>query len=358
MKPAKTTRKKLSNSDHQTGTVTWQCPSNIALVKYWGKYGRQYPKNPSISFTLSQANTTTKVNYVFKAEKSNDISLKFKFEGEAKPAFETKIKKFLIGISDIFPLVYHLDLEIESQNSFPHSSGIASSASSMAALSMSLLSIEQEINDHADIDIQKASMIARLGSGSASRSVFPEISVWGQSKHVANSSNDHAIGFTHGIDPIFKTFHDDILIVSSKEKSVSSTAGHALMEDNPYATARFQQAEDHLQIIIKAMQEGDLDTFGLIVEKEALTLHALMMASEPPYILLEPNTISIIRQIQKFRKDNKVPVYFTLDAGPNIHMLYPHQYMTEVNNLKAGLREYCIDGKIIEDHVGKGPIKL
>jgi len=348
----------LSNSDHQTGTVTWQCPSNIALVKYWGKYGRQYPKNPSISFTLSQANTTTKVNYVFNPEKSKDISLKFKFEGETKPAFETKIEKFLIGISDIFPLVYHLDLDIESQNSFPHSSGIASSASSMAALSMSLLSIEQAINDQSDIDIQKASMIARLGSGSASRSVYPEISVWGQTKHVKNSSNDHAIGFTHGIDPIFKSFHDDILIVSSKEKSVSSTAGHALMENNPYATARFQQADDHLQIIIKAMQEGDLDTFGLIVEKEALTLHALMMASEPPYILLEPNTLNIIREIQSYRQSNKVPVYFTLDAGPNIHMLYPAAHKEKVAELKSSLKPYCIKGKIIEDKVGIGPIKL
>lgn len=348
----------MSNSDQQTGAVTWQCPSNIALVKYWGKYGRQYPKNPSISFTLSRANTTTKVNYVFKAKKSKDISLKFKFEGETKPAFETKIKKFLIGISDVFPLVYHLDLDIESQNSFPHSSGIASSASSMAALSMCLLSIEQSINNNTDLDIQKASILARLGSGSASRSVYPEISVWGHSEHIEHSSNDYAIEYTHTIDPIFKTFHDDILIVSAQEKSVSSRAGHALMENNPYSATRFQQADDHLQAIVQAMQDGDLDTFGLIVEKEALTLHALMMASEPPYILLEPNTISIIREIQMFRKDNKVPVYFTLDAGPNIHMLYPRKYKTEVNELKSTLRHYCVDGKIIDDHVGQGPIKL
>jgi diphosphomevalonate decarboxylase len=348
----------LEIENSKSGQVTWRCPSNIALVKYWGKYGRQYPSNPSISFTLSQAHTTTTVAYEYSKEKLDNINLTFKFEGESKPAFENKIKKFLDSIRDVYPLISYLKLDIESSNSFPHSSGIASSASSMAALSMCLLSIQKELQGEDNLDINKASNIARLGSGSASRSVYPEIAAWGQTEHVPHSSNDYAVEYIDGIDPIFKTFHDDILIVSADEKSVSSRAGHALMEGNPYSEARFTQANDHLGIIIKAMQEGDLDTFGLIVEKEALTLHALMMASEPPYILLEPNTLNIIREIQKFRSENKVPVYFTLDAGPNIHMLYPHRYTSEVAALKESLRKYCVNGKIIEDHVGQGPIKL
>ena len=344
--------------DSRSGKVTWRCPSNIALVKYWGKYGRQYPKNPSISFTLSAAHTTTTVTYKYSKNKLADIDLSFKFEGDRKPAFLAKIKQFLESITDVLPLVSHLSLDIESSNSFPHSSGIASSASSMAALSMCLLDIKKELYNEEEIDIHLASHIARLGSGSAARSVYPEISVWGNTGYVKDSSHDYAIEYTDGIAPIFKTFHDDILIVSVEEKSVSSRAGHALMEDNPYATARFQQAEDHLNAIIKAMKEEDLDTFGLIVEKEALTLHALMMASDPPYILLEPNTINIIREIQQFRKDNNVPVYFTLDAGPNIHMLYPTAYAEQVKELKSALITYCVSGKIIEDKVGQGPIKL
>jgi len=348
----------LGEENNKSGKVSWRCPSNIALVKYWGKYGRQYPKNPSISFTLSHAHTTTSVDYEYNEEKSDEVALTFKFEGASKPAFENKIKKFLDSIRDVYPLIAHLKLNIESSNSFPHSSGIASSASSMAALSMCLLSIQKEIQGDEKLDINKASNIARLGSGSAARSVYPELSVWGHTDHVKNSSNDYAIEYTDGIDPIFKTFHDDILIVSAEEKSVSSRAGHALMENNPYSAARFAQANDHLSVIIKAMQEGDLDTFGLIVEKEALTLHALMMASDPPYILLEPNTLHIIREIQKFRSERSVPVYFTLDAGPNIHMLYPEEYKSEVVSLKQSLRTYCVNGKIIEDKVGQGPESL
>ena len=83
-----------------------------------------------------------------------------------------------------------------------------------------------------------------------------------------------------------------------------------------------------------------------------------MMASSPPYILMEPNTISAIRMIQKFRKESDVPVYFTLDAGPNLHLLYPHEYVQEVSILKEELIKYCIDNRIIKDRIGNGPEKM
>lgn len=339
------------------GTVIWRCPSNIALVKYWGKFGRQFPQNPSISFTLSASHTTTSVDYIYDTNQS-EPHLTFTFEGQPKPSFEAKINTFLRSISDVIPFVNNLSLTINSENSFPHSSGIASSASSMAALAMALVNIESEVGLSDSIDYQKASVLARLGSGSASRSVFPTIAMWGETSLIKGSSNEFAIPYHEDIHPIFKDFRDDILIVSHKEKSVSSRAGHALMEDNPYAEARFKQANNHLDVIINAMKEGDLDTFGMIVEKEALTLHALMMASQPPYILLEPHTLNIINEIQKFRRDTMVPVYFTLDAGPNIHLLYPKDFEMPVNELKADLVKYCSNGKIIEDYVGSGPIKL
>lgn len=348
----------MSSVLNPKGTVSWKSPSNIALVKYWGKYDRQLPRNPSISFTLSNAHTITEIDYVYNEARKNEVSIDFTFENKPNQKFGDKIKKYVESIYNELPILGSLDLKIKSQNSFPHSSGIASSASSMSALVLCLLSIDQQINGHKEIDFEKASHLSRLASGSASRSVFQKIAVWGRTDHVAGSSNDFAIPYHIDVDPIFLNFHDDILIASAKEKSVSSTAGHALMNNNPYSAARFQQANDHLGEIIKTLKNGDLGHFGHIVEKEALTLHALMMASDPPYILLEPTTISMIRIIQEFRKSKGVPVFFTLDAGPNIHLLYPHKYASSIIELKDALRDLCVDGRIIEDVVGDGPIKL
>ncbi len=340
------------------GIVKWKSPSNIALVKYWGKHGRQLPSNPSISFTLSNAHTITEIQYQRSDQELVRPSVQFTFEGETKPAFETKIVAYLESIKEDLPLIKQHKFKIASSNSFPHSSGIASSASSMSALALCLLSIEQELHDRENIDFNKASMLARLGSGSASRSVFGPLAIWGDTTISNASSNEYAIPFGESFDPVFNDFHDDILIVSKKEKSVSSTAGHALMENNPYALNRFEQAHKHLEELNQAMTTGDIETFGLIVEKEALTLHALMMASTPPYMLMEPNTISIINEIKEFRTSKYIPVYFTLDAGPNIHMLYPHKYLTEIAKLKQHLSQYCQDGTILDDHVGQGPQKL
>lgn len=339
------------------GEVSWRSPSNIALVKYWGKYGRQLPSNPSISLTLSQAHTNTSIKYKYAEEARHQIAIDFKFEGAPQPLFQSKIEKFLTSIQDVYPLISHLDLSIESDNSFPHSSGIASSASSMSALAICLLDIEREIKGLDQIDLQRASLISRLGSGSACRSVFGPIAIWGDTDF-CESSNEFAIPYHELIDPIFHDYVDDIFIISAKEKSVSSRAGHALMNDNPYAAARFEQASNHLKEIVEAMKQGDTEKFGSIVEKEALTLHALMMASEPPYILMEANTINAIREIQQFRAEKNIPVYFTLDAGPNIHLLYPSKNASDIIPLKEELRQFCEDGRVIEDKTGSGPTKL
>lgn len=347
----------MSNSQR----VTWKSPSNIALVKYWGKYGQQLPQNASISFTLKDAYTETSVQFQKKASASDEISMSFLFEGEKEDKFEKKIKAFLGSTLEFFPFLKELHLDIESSNSFPHSTGIASSASSMSALALCLCDIERTYTDglkSEDEFLQKASYIARLGSGSACRSVYPYMAMWGENKNIEFSSNEYAIPAYENIAPVFKTFRDSILIISAEEKSVSSRAGHALMEDNSYASARYQQANENVVLLQKAMIEGDMETWGSIVEKEALTLHALMMASEPPYILMHPNTLIGIQKIQAFRKESGVPVYFTLDAGPNIHILYPDNVKDKIIQfIDKELVSLCQNGRVIHDQTGLGPVK-
>ena len=148
----------------------WKSPSNIALVKYWGKKGNQLPANPSISFSLDQAFTQTEIEAEFKGH--DKPGLEFLFEGQSNSEFEIKLKKFLSGMEDEFPWLKETYLRIQSSNTFPHSSGIASSASSYSALALCILSLDEQISGIANVNkIQKASEIARRGSGSACRSV-------------------------------------------------------------------------------------------------------------------------------------------------------------------------------------------
>ncbi len=341
------------------GKVGWQSPSNIALVKYWGKKGKQIPQNPSISFTLSECCSETFISF----EKADRLDFRFFFEGKENPAFGAKIEKFLLDYQVFFPFINQLALTVESRNTFPHSSGIASSASSMSAFVMCLLDIESKLvgpsTGSGSLDLCKASYLSRLASGSAARSVYPKMALWGATDCYKDSSDEYAVSLADDIHPVFKTYRDSILIVSGEQKSVSSRAGHALMDGNPYAPARYAQANENIKNLLSALQSGDLDTFIIITESEALQLHALMMCSNPSYILMKPNTLNLINEIREFREETKIPLCFTLDAGPNVHLLYPESEAEKVEYyIKNVLADYCDRDRWIADHVGEGPKKL
>lgn len=326
-------------------------PSNIAIVKYWGKHGNQLPNNPSISFTLSRCYTETRVS--FGRNDSGSCNVKFLFEGKESPDFQAKIEKYLFENKQYFSFLNGLDLEIESGNSFPHSSGIASSASSMSALVLCLLKLEKAVTqDDTPLDLRKASFLSRLASGSAARSVYPVMALWGVTSYVSNSSDEYAVPLDNMINDVFKSYHDSILIVSNKKKSVSSTVGHSLMNGHPLAESRYITARQNTERLLVALRSGDVDEFVKIAETEALQLHEMMATSNPPYKLMEPNTLKIIDLVKKFRIETNVPVCFTLDAGPNVHVLYPDAFYDTVNHfIKENLLQYCHENQCIDDVV-------
>lgn len=348
--------KGLTFQNVPSGQLECHSPSNIALVKYWGKIDAQIPCNPSISFTLNNALSKTKLSY--SPSESGKMELEFLFENQRNPKFEEKIVKFFESISDVFPFINQLKFQFTSENTFPHSAGIASSASGMSAIAYILCELEKQhfgtLQDKEEF-LQKASFIARLGSGSACRSLYPELASWGEIEGYSNTSNLYATQMNQEVDSVFSTYHDDILIVDNKEKSVSSRAGHGLMNGNPYAEPRFQQGKENVVKIIDIMKAGDLDAFNAIVESEALTLHAMMMTSNPYFLLMRPNTVSIIEKIFAYRNDTKLPVCFTLDAGPNIHLLYPDSIKTEIKSfIQTELQPFTYENTVIEDQIGQG----
>jgi diphosphomevalonate decarboxylase len=342
--------------------IAWRSPSNLAIIKYWGKHGVQMPQNPSISLTLSNAFTEMALTYQPKQQDKPTID--FTFENQPNEPFRLKIAHYLTSLREMLPFLQDYDLQIESHNSFPHSAGIASSASSMSALALCLTTMERDLvglgpkKKGENHFFKRASFFARLGSGSACRSVYPVAAVWGKCKDVYGSSDKYAVPYQDDVHPIFHTFRNDILIVSKREKSISSRVGHRLMENNVYAKGRYAQARERMKDVLKAMAKGDLEKFGTIAEDEALTLHALMMTSSPSFTLLHPNTLKIIELLRGWRTIMKLPVYFSLDAGPNPHLLYPESIEGQVHEfIKNELIQYCDNNQYIRDKVGMGAVR-
>jgi diphosphomevalonate decarboxylase len=350
----------------EKGNFQWSVPSNIALVKYWGKKDQQIPANPSISFTLNNCKTITKLAFAKKhfdklSVTNNRFSFDLLFEGKPKEDFKPKIQKFFERIEKYCPYLLNYHFTIDTENTFPHSSGIASSASGMAALAMNIMSLEKALSRNfgtemtEDFFYQKASFLARLGSGSACRSVKGSVVVWGNHAEIKGSSDLFGVEFPAKIHENFKNYQDTILLVDKGEKQVSSTVGHDLMHNHPFAEQRFAQAHDNLAKIKIVLETGNLDEFIKIVESEALTLHAMMMTSLPYFILMKPNTLEIINKIWRFRNETNIPVCFTLDAGANVHILYPENVREHVLQLiKGELVGYCQNGNYICDTIGNG----
>jgi diphosphomevalonate decarboxylase len=358
---------KVFSSTIEKGSFQWSAPSNIALVKYWGKKDNQIPANPSISFTLNNCKTITKLAFAKKdtstalSETNGNFSFDLLFEGQPKEDFKPKIQKFLERIEIYCPYLKDYHFTIDTENTFPHSSGIASSASGMAALAMNIMSLEKALNPEITDDFfyQKASFLARLGSGSACRSVKGSVVVWGDHAEINGSSDLFGVEFPDKIHDNFKNYQDTILLVDKGEKQVSSTVGHDLMHNHPFAQQRFAQAHDNLSAIKKVMENGNFTEFIKIVESEALTLHAMMMTSIPYFILMKPNTLEIINKIWKFRNETNIPICFTLDAGANVHVLYPENVGESVLQfIQAELVGYCQNGNYICDAIGTGAIKI
>ena len=323
------------------------CPSNIALIKYWGKYEGQIPANPSISFTLSNCKTETKM--IFKS--GEKFSVKTFLAGKEETKFSEKIEKYFRSIEKYLPWILQGSFVIETENTFPHSSGIASSASGFGAIAKCLMEKDREFSGKDFFDVKKASFLARLGSGSACRSVYDGLVVWGEVNEVEGSSDLYAVKYPdEEIHPIFRDFNDYVLLIHEGQKSVSSTVGHGLMNTNPYAERRFQEARDNFVPMKEILKLGDLQAFMKLVEHEALTLHAMMMMSDPAFILMQTGTLQVINRVWEFRKETNLPLFFTLDAGANVHLLFPSEKKAEISNfIETELLQYTQNGGIVRD---------
>jgi diphosphomevalonate decarboxylase len=325
--------------------TSWRSPSNIAFVKYWGKKGHQIPANPSLSMTLKECVTETFVSFV----PSDEMKVELFLDNVKEDKFALKIQKYLESLSE-FPVLKNVSYTIKTKNTFPHGTGIASSASGLSAFALCLTDYLYSLRGEKPEGkfFQEASNLSRLASGSACRSVYGGFTSWG------DESDYYASPFE--VHPELAHLKDSVLVVSGEEKKISSTAGHGRMNEHAFAEARFVQAKNNYKLMAEALKSGDVEQMGRILESEALSLHAMMMTSPEAYTLLKPNTLAAIDMIWSFRRETKLPLYFTLDAGPNLHLIYPesvqHKIKTFISHELSPFTE-----RVIEDERGEGPVR-
>lgn len=352
LKPDIMTQEFLGNSQFQISNqlVSASCPSNIALIKYWGKYENQIPANPSISYTLNHCRTNTTMEFFA----GDDFSVQTFLAGNEEQKFAEKIERYFKNIELYLPWILKGKYIIKTENTFPHSSGIASSASGFGAIAKCLMNLDNIFTNNSDENFKttKESFLARLGSGSACRSLYEGLVVWGKTDEVEGSSDLFAVAYNNDeIHPIFKNFNDWVLLIHEGQKSVSSTVGHGLMNTNPYAERRFQEAHENFTKLKTILSTGDMEGFIKLVEHEALTLHAMMMMSDPAFILMKTGTLEVINKIWDFRRITGLSLFFTLDAGANVHLLFPNDIDNDriTDFIKTELIPLTQKGRVVKD---------
>mgnify|MGYP001094063653 CR=1 FL=1 len=284
-----------------------EAPVNIALSKYWGKRetSLNLPINGSVSISLPGLGTQTELTLSLGEQDQivlNDTLL------EPHVTFAQRLSAFL----DLFRPNEHTVFHVDTLNTVPTAAGLASSASGYAALVLALNDLFQW-----NLSDEKLSLLARLGSGSASRSLFPGFAVW----HVGTQT-DGMDSFAEAIETQWPEFCVGLLKVDVSEKAGSSTAG---MQQTVNTCELYQawpeKAAKDIEIIQQAIANQDFTLLGKTAENNALSMHATMMATWPPIVYWQPESVAAMQQIWQLRQQG-VEVYFTMDAGPNLKLLF------------------------------------
>ncbi len=297
-------------------------PSNIALIKYWGKRNEELnlPVTSSLSFSLGNKGTTTQVAITDKDHDQfflNDIVVP-----PENPAY-VRLSKFL----DLFRHNVKTKFDIRTSLNIPIAAGLASSASGFAALILALADLFQWT-----LDKKQLSLFARIGSGSAARSLWQGFVEW----HVGKDNN----GFDSYAEPIeleWPEFRIGLLIFTEAEKQISSRAA---MQQTIHTSVFYKLWPEKVALDLAklkpALMEKDFATVGLTAESNALTMHALMQTATPAIVYSTPETIKTMHRIWELRKQG-LNIYFTQDAGPNLKLLFLDKDKDEVKKQFSNL---------------------
>ena len=295
-------------------------PANIAFIKYWGRKDEKLriPYNPSISMNLSACTTTTTVEFSSDFEKD---TVSEGFDEKRIIAHIDRLRK-LEGVQ--------LRAKIITKNSFPTSTGIASSASGFAALTVAAAAASG-----LKLGELELSVLARLGSGSACRSIPDGFVKWEDS-------------FAYSLHPPEHwNLRDILVIVENKQKDVSSSAGHDLARTSPYFQKRLDALPERLIRCEQALKNKNIVLLGEVIEEDCLDMHHVMQTQSPPLFYWNEKTRQVIRAIKK----SGLPVYFTIDAGPNVHLICEAKDEKQVIDILGNTYQIIVNKPVRGAHI-------
>lgn len=284
------------------GKATAVANPNIAFLKYWGRVDDtlNLAANPSLSMNLAALTTVTTVE--FRPRLPADTVM---IDGQL--ATGQALSRVLAHLDRVRTLAGIDDRAlVASRNDFPAGTGLASSASAFAALSLAATRAAGFRLDEAAL-----SRLARLGSGSACRSVPAGFTLW-------DGDSDQTSFARQVAPPEHWDLCDAVAIISHRHKDVGSYNGHALASSSPLHAGRLKAVSALLPMVRLAIEQRDLTSLGPAIEADALAMHGVMMTSNPSLLYWQPGTIAVLQAVRAWRHDG-LEVYFTIDAGPNVH---------------------------------------
>jgi len=322
--------------------ATARAHSNIAFVKYWGRKDEslRLPTNGSISMNLSNLYTTTTVEFI-SSLKQDDIVV----NGVRDKAINRRISKHLDRVRSITKK--KLLAKVVSQNNFAADAGMASSASGFAALTVASIAATG-----VHLSEKELSILARQGSGSACRSIPDGFVEW-----LGGDTSEESYAYS-----LFKPNHwdicDVIAVISSKKKDIPTSIGQQNAQTSVFFNTRLKHINEKIKRCKELLKEKNFDEFGKLVELEALELHSIMFTSWPSLIYWEPVSLTVMKTVAKLREEG-IPAYFTIDAGPNIHIVCFKKYVEGVKkriDTIPGVSETIMNtastgSHLIEDHL-------
>lgn len=318
--------------------TTIKASSDIALIKYWGKKDEalRLPENGSISLILAGLDTVTTVEFSEKLTQDEVMIQGESEEGEAGRAVKHLDRIRGLANKKIFA-------KVVSQNTFPKGTGLSSSGSGFAALTIAATrAIGLELNE------KEMSILARQGSGTACRCVCGGVVEWKDGDSSETSYSESI--FT----PYYFDIRDVVAVVDEGKKSVSSSQGHTTAGTSPFFGERQRLIKEKIEALRSAIEERNFDELGSLVEAEALEFHSILLTSRPPLIAWYPGTVEVMLAVQEMRREG-IKAYFTINTGFNLHVLTLPEYEDRV---KERLERLTLVKKTITAKIGDKPTEL